>query len=175
MSWIMSCDHDDHDYDVIISVPMLDKSESGNLIKSKKCLHWGKDSDSASEVGKVLDVGWKWKWQSGEKWNRNLWIWNHFRCIIINQIPPRYQTFSDAMDICEELGERGSFLTNFGSYNEYINSAIHPNPSQSIISHCNSCCSSIKINSFRTMEICFSPYLKRFHVMIHCNSCWFKN
>ena len=25
------------------------------------------------------------------------------------------------MDICEELGERGSFLTNFQSYNEYCN------------------------------------------------------
>ena len=31
----------------------------------------------------------------------------------------RYQTFSDAMDICEELGERGTFLQNFQSLAEY--------------------------------------------------------
>ena len=57
--------------------------------------------------------------------------------IIIIMIPTRYQTFSDAMDICEELGERGSFLTNFQSYNEYCN-FIQSDPF----------CSSIKIHRY---------------------------
>ena len=31
----------------------------------------------------------------------------------------RYQTFRDAMDICEEMGERGSFLKKFETFEEY--------------------------------------------------------
>ena len=31
----------------------------------------------------------------------------------------RYQTFQDAMDICEEMGERGSFLKKFETFEEY--------------------------------------------------------
>ena len=32
---------------------------------------------------------------------------------------PGYQTFQDAMDICEEMGERGSFLKKFETFEEY--------------------------------------------------------
>ena len=39
----------------------------------------------------------------------------HFFTFLI----PRYQTFQDAMDICEEMGERGSFLKKFETFEEY--------------------------------------------------------
>ena len=56
---------------------------------------------------------------------------NHHRLVTLTIVTSmilmmtRYQTFSDAMDICEELGERGSFLTNFQSYNEYLQLSSH--------------------------------------------------
>ena len=44
-----------------------------------------------------------------------LWFFVEIQNVLIL----RYQTFQDAMDICEEMGERGSFLKKFETFEEY--------------------------------------------------------
>jgi hypothetical protein len=43
-----------------------------------------------------------------------------FLCPILIELVLRYQTFTDAMDVCEELGDRGSFLAKFETFEEYV-------------------------------------------------------
>ena len=73
------------------------------------CLHWGQNFDLARQVL----ASW-------------MFAINHHHLVTsMILMMTRYQTFSDAMDICEELGERGSFLANFQSYNEYWQLSSH--------------------------------------------------
>ena len=48
----------------------------------------------------------------------------------------RYQTFRDAMDICEEMGERGSFLKKFETFEEYDIFHENAKKSKAIDSYC---------------------------------------
>ena len=59
-------------------------------------LHRRQDALHSSQVGVTLN-----------------WVFS------LKRLLGRYQTFRDAMDICEEMGERGSFLKKFETFEEY--------------------------------------------------------
>ena len=89
---------------------------TGNLIAREEFL----ESDIACTEGRTLILPVRY-WHPGF-FNKIITMMIVTSMILVI---PRYQTFSDAMDICEELGERGSFLTNFQSYNEYLQLSSH--------------------------------------------------
>ena len=84
---------------------------TGSLIVQKEFL----ESDMVCTEGRTLII----PVRLGQKKNyRDQRFYLVERKLAWLNILTRYQTFNDAMDICEELGERGSFLANFKSFDE---------------------------------------------------------
>ena len=84
---------------------------TGSLIVQKEFL----ESDMVCTEGRTLII----PVRLGQKQNyRDQRFYLVERKLAWLNILTRYQTFNDAMDICEELGERGSFLANFKSFDE---------------------------------------------------------